>query len=142
MNSAVRTVAAHILDRAMRTAGVSNTELAKLCDVAESRVRRWRSDDEGDLEAQPPITVLLVHDRLTVATLAEIKATRDPSGSDVTKAAMRLMAANNRSDGSLLRSLADGSITPSEYPEIEQELTTQEHEIGTLRAAMANGRRR
>lgn len=55
----LRAEAARVLDAAMRATRTTNGCLGDACDVDEKRVRRWRSDDAADLEAAPPMTVLL-----------------------------------------------------------------------------------
>ena len=133
----LKVTAARCLDAAMRAVKLSNVELAVLVGCAESRVRRWRSDDDADLDAAPPLTVLLVaHPELATALLAEIHTARGEDAQAAERTAIAYLRAESRVEAITLDALGDGIITAMEAPAILEELDRAEAAKAAFRTSL------
>lgn len=115
-----RAEAARVFDAAMRESGTKNNELG----VDEKRVRRWRSDDDADLEAAPPTTALLHGSwELFEAWVARARAARtELHGAPTHLTPEAALADAAMADSDVAResfaALADGHLSPTECPTV------------------------
>lgn len=143
----LRREAARALDAALRETDVTNAALGALVSVDERRVRRWRSDDEADLEAAPPMTVLLGCSWETFeACFARLRAARiELHGAAVVESVenqpLRVLVADAAVQSEIAGALADQVVQGHEVPGLLDRFASssavREQAIGLLRKRLA-----
>jgi len=143
-----KALASRLLDRAARAGDATNATLAEQLGVGQTRVRKLRSDDEGDCDAVPTIGDLLALDHDVAEHLLQMiveerrRLHGDPPAITAERAAFGLLGASAAVNGALASALADGVIDNTEIPAIQKLLGELETRLCALGDRLSDRRYR
>lgn len=121
--------------------------VATLCGVSATRVRKWRSTTDDDLDISPPVYVIILADhQLGERFLRELVAARlalhGPAPVVTLEQQVSVsMQAATAFVGCGLAKLSDRTIDPTEIPELDERAAAAVAEIETTRAQLRAVRR-
>jgi hypothetical protein len=140
----LRAEASRVFDASLRDAGTTNRAVAEASCVAETRVRRWRSDDSADLDAPPPTTALLAcSQELFDAWVARAREARTvlhgaPPAASTRELLLRVLHA----DGALQQEIAaalERGVQPGAVPGLLSRSSASEQARDALLRALRGG---
>lgn len=143
-----KALASQLFDRAARAGDATNAALAAQLGVGQTRVRKLRSDDEGDCDAVPTIGDLLALDHDVAEHLLQMiveerrRLHGDPPAITAERAAFGLLGAQAKCSGVLASALADGVIDATETPAIQTALRDLETSLCALGDRLSDRRYR